>query len=444
MQLNIQEIDSVSKRVTVDFSASDVATAFAQVYAKIGKQVSLPGFRKGKVPTAHLRKRFSRDAAGEVVQLLVEKGWRGVLDEDGLLPLSEPKFDLTPIQEGQAYSFSMAIEVPPKFEIKGFDSLSVERQTWTANDDAINHELVHLAENFASYETVEDRTVSQDGDMLTFDYAGRIDDVAFEGGTASGASLVLGSNQFIPGFEAQCVGQTVGEDFDVVVSFPADYQAQNLAGKEATFGCKISELKIKKVPEVGQALADAAGEPDLDALKAKVKAGIEDRQNEGSLAETREKLRALVGQQYDFDVPESLTQSSFEDRKKRAIDSAVREGQSTEKAEADFESKRDETLADVKSSMRAMFVLDELGRKEEIEVEPLELMQEIEKLAASMGPYGFQLKQLYQDPERRAVLARRLKHDKVLDFILTQANVTDIDMTVPVHEDGEHQEGTNE
>ena len=175
-----------------------------------------------------------------------------------------------------------------------------------------------------------------------------------------------------------------------------------------------------------------------------MKAGIEHRQNEGSLAETREKLRALVGQQYDFDVPESLTQSSFDDRKKRAIDSAVREGESVEKAEADFESKRDETLEDVKSSMRAMFVLDELGRKEAIEVEPMELMQEIEKLAASMGPYGFQLKQLYQDPERRAVLARRLKHDKVLDFILTQANVTDIDMTVPVHENCEHQEGTNE
>ena len=172
---------------------------------------------------------------------------------------------------------------------------------------------------------------------------------------------MLGSNQFIPGFEAQCIGQTVGEDFDVVVSFPEDYQAENLAGKEATFACKsLKELKVKKVPEIGPELADATGEADLDALKAKVKAGIEDRQNEGSLAETREKLRALVGQQYDFDVPDSLTQSSFDD-KKNEIDRAVREGESMEKAEADFESKRDETLEDVKSSMRAMFVLDELG-----------------------------------------------------------------------------------
>ena len=406
------------------------------MYKQIGQRVSLPGFRRGKVPVGHLRKKFARDAASEVLQVLVEKGWRGVLEDGKIMPLSEPKFDLSPVVEGKSYTFSMTIEVPPVFEVKAFDGLTAERDVWSASDDVVAHELTHLAENFATYEAVDGRDVTELTDSIVFDYAGKVDDVAFEGGTAEGASLILGSNQFIPGFEDQCVGQKVGETFDVNVTFPEDYQSTELAGKAAVFTCTISEIRSKVIPEVGPTLAERVGEPDLDTLKQKVKESLEAQANENSLTETRRCLRTQLGGQYDFDVPASLVESSMSERRSRAVNTAVRDGKPVADAEKEFD-EQEGILDEVKSSMRAMFVLDEVARAEEIEVSPFDVHQEVEKLAASMGPYAHQFRQMYQDADRRALLARRLKHDKVLDFILTKANVTDVPKDVPKHENSE-------
>ena len=437
MQLEIKDIDSVSKEATVTLTAGEVASAFATVYNRIGQRVSLPGFRRGKVPMGHLRKRFSRDAASEVLQMLVEKGWKGVLDEGTVLPLSEPKFDLSPVNEGEAYTFSMTVEVPPVFEVQPFEDLTVEKEVWTASETVVNQELEHLVQNFATYEPVADRDVTALDDMVILDYAGKVDDVAFEGGTAEGASLVLGGGQFIPGFEEQCAGQKVGETFDVNVTFPEEYPSQDLAGKAAVFTCTVSEIRAKSVPEIGPELAEKAGEPDFDTLKEKVKQGIQDQANESSLGQTREALREKVGAQYDFDVPASLVESSLSERRSRAVNTAVRDGKNADEAGKEFD-EQEGVLDEVKSSMRAMFVLDEIARAEEIDVSPFDLHQEIEKLAASMGPYAQQFRQMYQDADRRALLARRLKHDKVLDFILTKANVTEIAKDVPENEETEN------
>lgn len=435
MQLDIKDIDSVSKQATVTLTAGEVKTVFATVYNQIGQRVSLPGFRRGKVPMSHLRKRFSRDAASEALQLLVEKGWKGVLDDGNILPLSEPKFDLTPLNEGEPYTFSMIVEVPPVFEVKSVADLAVEREIWTASDEVVERELTQLAENFADYDAVDGRKVTEDNDMVVLDYAGSIDGIAFEGGTAQGASLLLGGGQFIPGFEEQCVGKTIGESFDVNVSFPDEYPSKDLAGKAAVFSCSISEIKTKSVPEIGAALAERVGEPDFETLKSKVKETIEARSNDDSMIQTRDELRNLIGAQYDFDVPQSLVESSISERKSREVNAAVRDGKEPAEAEKEFEAKSEETLTDVKASMRSMFVLDEVAREQEIDVNPYDVYQEVERLAASMGPYAQQFRQMYQDADRRALLARRLKHDKVLDFMLTQANVTDVPREVPKQED---------
>ena len=166
------------------------------------------------------------------------------------MPLASPS--LISLQSWKARPTPSArhVEVPPVFEVKAFDGLTAERDVWSASNDVVAHELTHLAENFATYEAVDGRDVTELTDSIVFDYAGKVDDVAFEGGTAEGASLILGSNQFIPGFEDQCVGQKVGETFDVNVTFPEDYQSTELAGKAAVFTCTISEIRSKVIPEV--------------------------------------------------------------------------------------------------------------------------------------------------------------------------------------------------
>jgi len=202
------------------------------------------------------------------------------------------------------------------------------------------------------------------------------------------------------------------------------------------FTCTVSEIRSKQIPEIGQALAERVGEPDLETLSAKVKESVEAQSNDNSMIQTRDALRAQLGAQYDFDVPASLIESSLSERRSRAVNTAVREGTDIADAEKAFD-EQEGVLEDVKSSMRAMFVLDDVARGEAIDVTPFDVHQEVEKLAGTMGPYAHQFRQMYQDADRRALLSRRLKHDKVLDFILTKANVTDIPKDVPKHEDSE-------
>ncbi|MEE2757382.1 MAG: trigger factor [Myxococcota bacterium] len=435
MQFEILEKSSVRKQVNIEVPAKRVDSTFAAVYNQLAQKASLPGFRKGKVPLSHVRKLYGNQAKFTVTEKLVDAGWRELLNEHDVIPLSEPELGaVEPVKAGQSYKFSMSFDVAPTIELDSFDKIDIERENWTASDEVVDNELEQLAEHVSEFEAIEDRSIAEDGDQAIIDYAGSIDGEAFAGGTATDAPLVLGSGQFIPGFEEQIVGKTVGDSFDVHVAFPDDYHAENLKGQAAVFACTLKELKAKVPVAIGPELAEKMGEADLDALRAKLKTEIEDRYNSKAISDARDKLRDRLGEEYQFDVPPSLFKSSLEDHRKSMIQDAMRNGQSAEEAQADVNNRIGDEEDKVRQDIRAYLVIDAVARAEKIDVSEEDMREEFQKMMMTMGPYAQQIMQMYRNPEHRAELTRRIRHDKVLDFLLTQANVTTADRDIPGRE----------
>lgn len=437
MQLEIEELGPVRRRARIEVPAPGVDSAFSGAYNRIAQKASLPGFRRGRVPMSHLRKRYGRQVTSDVTNDLLEKGFRALVDEHGLNPLGQPEVDLEPAKQGRPFVATLTFEVAPVVELLDPKSYAVEQEKWTASDDVVEHELEHLAERVAAFEDVTDRDVAQSGDQVVLDYRGEIDDVPFPGGTASDATLELGSGRFIPGFEEQVVGQKVGEDFAIEVSFPEDYPSEDLAGKPAVFHCTLKALQHKVMPAIDDDLATKVGLDDLADLKARVKADIESHFNSRSAGSAREALKVEIGKAYDFEVPPVLVEAGMADKRnellREAMQSGADQGAAREKAEADLETHREEVLRDA----RAEIVLDQTAEGENIAVSEQEVSAYIEHIIRQTGQYGARFREVYSDPNRRAGLRRRMRQDKVLDFLLTKANVTEIAKDVPAHDHGD-------
>jgi len=432
MQLDIEELGPVRRRVRVEVPQNRVDSAFSGAYNRIAQRASIPGFRRGRIPMSHLRKRYGRQVITDVTNELLESGFRAVVDDHGLQPLGQPEIDITPARQGKPFVATLTFEIAPHVDLLPFDSHAVEQEKWNASDDVVDHELEHLAERVADFADVEGRTDAQKGDMITFDYRGEIDEVPFPGGTASDARLELGSGQFIPGFEEQVIGHTVGEEFSIEVTFPEDYRATDVAGKKAVFHCNLKGLQAKVTPPIDDELATKVGLTDLADLKTRVKADIERQFNERAAGSAREALRDVIGKAYDFQVPDVLVESGMADKKNELMREAAQAG--GDAAEAVDESKLEAHRAEVLEGARAEIVLDQIADEQKIEVSPQEIDGYIEQIIRQTGPYGERFRQVYQDPNRRAGLRRRMRQDKVLDFLLTKANVTTIDKDVPAHD----------
>lgn len=435
LDIDIEELGPVRRRARVEVPSNKVDSAFSSAYNRIAQRAAMPGFRRGRVPMSHLRKRYGRQVTADVTNELLEAGFRAIVDEHKLQPLGQPEIDIEPAKQGRAFVATLTFEVAPVVELKPHDTYSVEREKWTASDDVVDHELTHLAERFAEFEAVEGRDITEMGDQVVFDYRGEVDGVPFNGGTASDARLELGAGQFIPGFEPQVAGQKVGEPFTVDVTFPEDYRATELAGKAAVFHCTVKGIEAKSIPAVDDALATKVGLKDLDELKTRVKADIEGQFDGRAASAARDALRIEVGQAYDFEVPPVLVEAGMGDKKNELRREAIQAGEDPEEALA--EAKMDAHREDVIRDARADIVLDQIADDESITVSAQELNGYIEQIIRQTGPYGERFRQVYADPNRRAGLRRRMRQDKVLDFLLTKANVTTIDKDVPAHDHGD-------
>lgn len=432
MQLDTEDLSPTQKKVTITVPASRVDSRFSTTYNQISQQVTMPGFRRGKVPMSHLRKRYGRQAVADVTQALVEEGWGKALDDLSFTPVGMPDIDAEPAQQGKPYVFTVTIDVTPTIELKPYDALTAETVNWSVPDGAIDHELMHLREQVATWAPVGDRDIAETGDRVTIDYSGSIEGEKFDGGTAEGAELELGSGQFIPGFEEQIVGQKVGGDFDVTVSFPEDYQAADLAGKEAVFACTLHDIKAKELPEVGQDLADRLGAEDMDAVRKEISEQMVAQWSKRSNDEARDALRKQVEEAYaDVPTPDALVEGALKDARGDVLREVMDEGKDYEAAAAEVDARLETKREEIVRKVRGELVLDQIADVEQIEVPPHEVNAFIEQMVRAMGQYGAQMRQVYKDSNRRAALRRRMRQDKVLDFLLTKADVTAVEREVP-------------
>jgi trigger factor len=444
MQVQVEDQGPVKKRVKVTVPAQRVARQFSTAYNQLAQKVAVPGFRRGKVPQKFLEQRYGARVAADVAQELIDEGWRRALDDHGIMPVSRPEIEAGPAAPATDYSFAFTVEVPPKINLLPYDGIAVEQTEWNLPEDRVDHELEHIAEHQAKFQDVSDRDDARPGDLAVIDFKGSIDGVPFAGGEGTDNEIELGSGRFIPGFEEQITGHKVGETFDVNVTFPDDYPMKDFAGKAAVFAVTLKKIQQKVVPEIGQPLADALGEENIDKVREQVRKSMQARHDQQSSREAQEAIRKVIAGQYDFELPPSMVEAALNDHRQQIIADAQQAGLDAEtarsKAAADLEAAKPEVLG----QLRAQLVLDAIADKENVEVGERDLSAMIEQMARSMGQYGARVRQMYRDPARRASLRARLRQEKVLEFLLTKATVTKVSKDVPAHDHGHDAEGAAE
>ncbi len=436
MQVRIEEQSSIAKRVTVTVPVDQVAREFAGAYNRLSQRVNLPGFRRGKVPVEVLRKRYGMQISVDVAQSLVDAGWKHVLKEHKLLPITQPRFEgqLEPAAPGAEFSYSFVVEIPPEVDLLPYNTIAVDKTDWTIADGHVEHELTHVADGAATWAPVGDRDVSQSGDMVVVDFEGKLDGVLFEGGKAEDYEIVLGSNRLIPGFEDQLTGQKVDQDFDVSVTFPEAYPNKDLAGKAAVFTSKIKDIKVRIVPAIDDELAATLGVENLEKLRTEVRTRMAAQWDRSAKNEAFGAIQAHIAETYKFELPPSLIEAELKARKQE-VESEI-EADAPDR-EARLAAASEGARKNVEDSLRVAFVLDAVGEKENVDVAEAEISREIELMVRQAGAYGSRVRQMYREAEQRTALKRRLRHLKVLDFLLTQANVTLVSKEIPAHEHGE-------
>jgi trigger factor len=432
MQVVEKSAEGLSRVWGVTIPAQDLADKLEARIAEITPTLRIKGFRPGKVPPAHVRRLYGKGLMSEVLEQTLSETTQKVLDENKVRPASEPDLkpegDLADVIEGKAdLAYEIAVEVMPEFEPIDPATLSLTRPVYEPTDAEVEESLDELAKQNRTYEAKTGKTVkAKDGDMVVIDFIGRIDGEAFEGGTANDVELVLGSGQFIPGFEDQLVGAKPDSDVTVNVNFPEDYQVDTLKGKAAEFETKVKEVRGPVDAKADDAFAERLGVESLDKLRELLKTNLE-QQYAGA---TRFKLkRALLDQldeKHDFPLPPKMVDAEF-----GQIWGQVQQDKENGSLPEDDAGKSDEQLQAeyrkiAERRVRLGLVLAEIGRANNVTVNDQELANAMRQEAMRYGPQAQQVFDiLRQNPNAQAQLRAPLFEDKVVDLIVEKAKVED-------------------
>ncbi|MGN0381958.1 MAG: trigger factor [Suilimivivens sp.] len=307
MSVQVEKLENSMAKLTIEASADELEKALQNAYLKNKNKISIPGFRKGKVPRQMIEKMygpaiFYEDAANEIIPEAYEKA----VEECGEDIVSSPEIDVTQIEKGKPFIFTALVALKPEIKLGKYKGVKVDKADVTVTDEEVDAEINKERENNARNIEVTDRAV-KDGDMTVLDFEGFVDGVAFEGGKGENYPLTIGSGAFIPGFEEQLVGAEIGKEVEVNVTFPEDYQAEELKGKAATFKCTVKEIKEKELPELDDEFASEVSEFEtLAEYKADVKTKLsEKKEKEAKDAKEAAVIEAIVNDS-EMEIPEAM------------------------------------------------------------------------------------------------------------------------------------------
>jgi len=432
MQIVEKSGEGLSRVYGVTVPVQDLAQRLTARIAEITPTLNIKGFRPGKVPEAHVRRLYAKALMSEVVEQTLNEGAKKVLDDNKLRPAGEPNLtpdsDMEQVIEGKAdLAYDIAIDLLPEFEPVDAATLSLSRPVYEPTDVEVDEALAELAKQNLTYAPRTGKTVkAKSGDQLTIDFLGKIDGVAFDGGAATDADLVLGSNSFIPGFEDQLVGTKPGQELVVKVTFPENYQAEALKGKAAEFDVTVKEVKAPVETAADDAMAERLGVESLDKLKELIRTNLEQQYAGASRFKLKRALLDVLDSKHDFPLPPKMVEAEFNqiwsqvkaDKDNGALpdDDA---GKSDEKLEAEYR-----RIAERR--VRLGLVLAEIGRLNDVQVSEQELLEAMRQEAMRYGPQAQQIFDLLrQNPNAQAQLRAPIYEDKVVDLIVGKATVAD-------------------
>ncbi len=432
MQIVEKSGEGLSRVYGVTVPVQDLTEKLEARIKEITPTLNIKGFRPGKVPPAHVRRLYGKALMGEVVEQTLTETTQKVLTDNNLRPAGDPDLkpegDINEVIEGKAdLTYEIAVDLMPEFEPVDPATLSLERPVYEPTDEEVTEAVNELASQNKTYETRTGKAVkAKDGDMVVIDFVGKLDGEAFAGGTATDAELVLGSGQFIPGFEDQLIGAKPDTDVEVKVTFPEDYQAANLAGKEAVFEVKVKEVKAPAETAADDAFAERLGVENLEKLRELIKTNLEQQYAGASRFKLKRALLDQLDTKHDFPLPPKMVEAEF-----ASIWQQVQQDKEQGSLPEDDAGKTDEQLQAeyrkiAERRVRLGLVLAEIGRANNVQVTDQELAEAMRREAMRYGPQAQQVFDLFrQNPNAQAQLRAPIFEDKVVDLIVEKATVAD-------------------
>ncbi|UOQ86187.1 trigger factor [Gracilibacillus salinarum] len=413
--------------LTVEVDADKFDSALDQAFKKVVKQVQVPGFRKGKMPRGMFEKRFGVESLyQDAVDIILPGEYSNAIEETGIEPVDQPEVDVEQIEKGKNLIFTAKVTVKPEVKLGDYKGLEVEEQNTEVTDEDVDAEIQKQQEQQAELVVKEEGEIAE-GDTAVIDFEGFVDGEAFEGGQAENHSLEIGSGQFIPGFEEQLIGKKAGEETEVTVTFPEEYHAENLAGKEATFKVTVHEIKAKELPELDDEFAKDVDEEveTLDELKDKTKKRLQEQRENEADANKRESLIQQASDNAEVEIPEAMVQSEL-DRMLQEFEQRLQMQGMTLDMYFQFSGQDEEALKaqmqeDAGKRVKTNLTLEAISQAENVEVTDEDVDKELEQMASAYNMEIDQIKQALGG--NTAALQDDLKFKKAIDVLVDNAKV---------------------
>lgn len=434
MQVTETLAEGLKRELKIDIPAGDLATKLDAYMEDLKTKANIKGFRPGKVPVAHLKKMYGRQAMAEILSETIQETSRKAVEDRSERPAMNPDIDI-PDEEAERIlsgdadlSFTMKYDLLPEFEIMDFSKVTLERPVVEIDDKEVDDQVAEIAKNNVPFE--EKKGKAKDGDRVTMSYLGKLDGEPFEGGADENGQLVLGSGQFIPGFEDQLVGVKAGDEKVIEVTFPEDYPAEHLAGKLATFDVVVKEVAAPGKATIDDEFAKGLGLESLDNLKELVRGQIESQFGAMTRQIVKRKLLDQLDETYTFDLPEGLLDSEFKVVWQQVEEDMKRNEKTFEDEGTTEDEAKDEYRKIAARRVRLGLVLSEVGDKNDIQVSDEEMQKALYDQVRKFPGQEQQVFEFYKNNQQAlASLRAPIYEEKVVDFILELAKVSDKKVT---------------
>ena len=407
MSLQVERLEHNMAKLTIEVPAEEVEKALQAAYLKERGKISLPGFRKGRVPRQMIEKMYGPEVFyDEAANRMISEAYAKAYDECELELVSQPKIEITHLEKGKEFIFTAEVAVKPEVKLGEYKGLKVDKVSTRVTQKEVDEEIDKERERNARTIDVTDRAV-QDKDQITLDFEGFVDGVAFEGGKASDYPLTIGSGAFIPGFEDQLIGANIDEEKEINVTFPEEYQAKELAGKAAVFKCTVHSIKAKELPELDDEFVSDVSEKSetVDAYKAEVKAKIKERkENEGKQKREDQSVEQAVANA-EMDIPEAMisfqSRQMVDDFARRIMQQGMTMEQYFQFTGLSEEKMMEEFKPEAEKRIRTRLTLEAIVAAENIEVSEERLDEELQKMADSYKMEVDKLKEYMGENEKK-------------------------------------------
>lgn len=410
--------------LTVTVPAEEVNAGLDKAFKKVVKQVNVPGFRKGKMPRQMFEQRFGAEALyQDALDFILPDAYASAVEEAGINPVDRPEIDIEQMEKGKELIFTAKVTVEPEVELGNYKGLEVEKEDTEVTEEDLNKAIEADLARKAELVIKEEGDVAE-GDVVNLDFDGYVNDEAFEGGKAEGYDLEIGSGQFIPGFEEQLIGTKVGDEKDVNVTFPEEYHAEELAGKEAVFKVKINEIKSKEVPELDDEMAKELDESvdSVDAYKEKYKKDLQEQKTLQAENNMKESLIAQAVENAKVDIPEAMINTEL-DRMMQEFEQRIAQQGLNLDLYYQFSGQTEEQLkesmkADAEARVKTNLTLAAIAKAENIEVSDADVDAELSKMSEQFGLSVDDIKAALGNGE---VLKDDLRIQKAIDVLVKES-----------------------